>query len=219
MNFSLIRLNPSQELRLVNEVRNFCGKERQKNGDGRTGRLIELKPLAAVLPPLAGRDAGNADSAVRENAAHYIAAACKWAKEDFLKIDGFDIYGITAANIGAAQGAADTNIAAKNTADIEATVGIFYFPCRINISGISAAAAIPCALSYSESLLDGGFSLEKIFSAFAAFCAQENNGTEPENVFFSPTSFCLVEAEIERASWKFYEIAWKKLKPSCARAH
>ena len=191
MNFFAIKLNPSQELKLVKAANDFLGPggpllPGSQKGLVRQpveqGKPIFLRPLLCVMPN-------------------------DFSKEEFLSIEKFEIFLPRKKNqpqekplcfwakIWTRPGSLANNCPPSNNALSNARL---------------LALPIPFALPFSWAK---DFSLEKVFD-LAKDLARDSRSPEGEcqaEAFYSPSSFKLCEVQASKNEWKVYDLAWKKL--------
>ena len=193
MTFNAIKLNPSQELKLVQAANDLLGPggpllPGPQKGLVRQpieqGQPIFLRPLLCILPD-------------------------DFGKEEFLSIEKFEIFLPRKksppqnkplcfwAKIWTRPGSPANDCPPAND-------------CQPANAGVPIIAPIPFALDFSFA---ADFSLQKVFE-LAKDLAGNNGSAEKEfepDSLYNPSSFKLCEAWASKNQWKLYDLAWKKL--------
>ncbi len=212
MNLNVIKLNPSQELRLKKARSDFFGKAESLELDKESGlfrqkikegRAIFLEPLLCLLPE-------------------------DFTKDEFLAITRIEIKGLQAQDPRGKDRSQDLDAggADKNNSQDQDSRALYYFPALVESGGRHFQAAIPCAFGFE---LAKNFDLQKIFAA-AQSAAQravlvqnfpQDQNAAPQSdadkkkrgqdLVLAPTSFYFARAEVTQNTWSLYDALWKKL--------
>ena len=206
MTLNIIKLNPSQELKLKKKRADFFGKSEPLELDKKSGlirqrivegRAIFLEPLLCVLPE-------------------------DFGKEEFRALESLEIFPPKKAS-QAQESAAD-----KNSSQAQEAAALYYFPALVKSGGRQFNAAIPCAFDFA---LAQNFDLQKIFAAAqdisqdqsaaliqnipqaqeAAPQSDADKKSRGQDLVLAPTSFYFARAEITQNTWSLYDALWKKL--------
>ncbi len=233
MNLNVIKLNPSQELRLKKACSDFFGKAEPLELDKESGlfrqkikegRAIFLEPLLCLLPE-------------------------DFSEEEFRALKSLEIFPPQKAfvqNRSQAQEAAANNKALqaqdprgkdrsqdldaggadKNNSQGQDSRALYYFPALVESGGRQYRAAIPCAFGFE---LAQNFDLQKIFAAAQSAAqnavivqkvSQDQNAAPQsdadkkkrgQDLVLAPTSFYFARAEVTQNTWSLYDALWKKL--------
>ena len=213
MNLNVIKLNPSQEVRLKKARADFFGNVAPLDLDKKSGLFrqkikedgaIFLEPLLCVLPE-------------------------DFGKEEFRALKSLEIFSpqkdfVQDQNPRGQNGSQDKKAPSANSKASQAqdSGALYYFPALIESGGRHFQAAIPCAFGFE---LAKNFDLQKIFAAAqsaaliqevsqdqkAATQSDADKKSRDQDLVLAPTSFYFARAEIAQNTWNLYDALWKKL--------
>lgn len=218
MNLNVIKLNPSQEVRLKKARADFFGNVAPLDLDKKSGLFrqkikedgaIFLEPLLCVLPE-------------------------DFGKEEFRELKSLEIFSpqkdfVQDQNSRGQNGSQDLDAdgADKNNSQAQDSGALYYFPALVESGGRQFNAAIPCAFGFE---LAKNFDLQKIFAAAQSAAqnavivqkvSQDQNAApqsdadkkkRDQDLVLAPTSFYFARAEITQNTWSLYDALWKKLR-------